>query len=115
MITHESQESQVIDTTYYNKKHFPFSVTLEEETHDMEIIIFFEESLTSGEKNLDKIKIENNELFRGECTDLGEQIQTCLESWFNDVFPEITYEETEGDYDNMFSIVWEYLEENDLT
>lgn len=114
MIDITTGEPQVAQTRQRMHKHFDIDVTVGKETHNLDINIYHNEDLDGSGPELDFIKIDTGQFDSvDEGTDMSNDISVYLEDWFNKVFPGLT-EETQTDFDEIFTAVWDYIESRDL-
>jgi hypothetical protein len=106
----------VSNTRNRMRKQFDIDVTIKEQSHNLDIKIFYEEDLDGDSPELDRIEIENNRIFFGEndTEDVGSRLHEALAEWFDTRYEEFSGGETEEEFDAIFSAVWEYLEEKGL-
>ena len=90
-------------------KEFDIDVTINDETHNLSIIVKSEEDKQGQDTNLIDIRVDNKTF--GICVgqDVGEKLHWHIESWFDDNYSEFKLEETEKDFDAIFEAVWEYM------
>lgn len=114
MIDMTTSEPQVIKTRTTMHKNFDIDVTNSNGTENLEIDIIHVEDVDGGNTELESIKVGKSRFEAGVGTDVGLNLHECLDSWFSHAFYELTEEDTKEDFDNIFSAVWEYIEEKDL-
>ena len=114
MIDITSGEAEVLSTRHMMEKKFDIDVTINKETHNLEITVRHEEEMDGSDTELAFIKIGKYSIpMVGEFEDMGEKINSCLDSWFSDTY-DLTATETEPDFDLIFEAIWEYVESKDL-
>ena len=116
MIDITTGDPEIIDTKNRMRKHFDIDVTVKEQSHNLDIKIFYEEDLDGDNPELDRIEIENNRMFFGEndTEDVGSLWNEALADWFDTKFASFGLEDSQKEFDEVFSTVWEYLEEKGL-
>jgi len=115
MIDITTGEPQVIESRQRMHKNFNIDVTIENETHNLDIDIYHTEDVDGSDTILDKITMSDFTFTVSTGTrDTGEEIHEHLENWFDNNFGHLEEKETEEEFDNIYSAVWEYIEEKDL-
>ena len=95
-------------------KKFDIDVTIKEETHYLNISIKSEEDKQGQDSELINIAIDIYNFSITEDEDLGEVLHGHLGRWFDDKYPKCPTKDSEEDFDNIFSAVWEYIEKKNL-
>ncbi len=114
MIDINTNDSRITEIRYTRHKHFEFIVTIEAETHNLNISIVSEEDKQGEDTELIHIKIEDNQFSVTEDEDTGEKLNGYLGVWFDSKYPLFSTNITREDFDNIFSVVWGYLEKKDF-
>lgn len=114
MIDITTSEPIVIGTRQTMHKNFDIDVTTGHGTDNLEIDIVHIEDNDGGNTELAHIKVGKSRFEAGVGLDVGLNLHECLGSWFSHAFYELTEEDTKEDFENIFSAVWEYIEEKDL-
>lgn len=110
-----SKEPTVIKTRQRMHKNFDIDVTINEETHNLEIDVFHTEDVDGGDTELVGIKISGFTFtVCGPQNDVGAELHNHLDAWFGNHFTELDAEDTEEDFANIFSAIWEYIESKNL-
>jgi len=114
MITTEDKvrPAEVKSTTYLMYQTFPFTVSLFGESHDLDVVIIYEEE--NEEYDLIGIKIDENSTSHfGRSSDVGEAIHTMIGDWFDDLFgiehPKPEDEEICKNIEEVFTHVWDFM------
>jgi len=114
MIDITKSQPLVVQTRQRMHKKFDIDVTIEKETHNLEIDIYHNEDLDGKDAELDFIKIDINQFDSiTDGSDMANDISVYLEDWFDKVFPQ-EGEEAEKDFNDIFDEVWSYIAEKDL-
>ena len=104
----------VVETRQRLKKHYDIDVTIDKETHNLEITIYHEEDLDGSRPQLKLVNIGGMQFDTIEDgTDVGNDISVYLEDWFDKSFP-AQQEETQKDFDDIFEAVWDYISSRNL-
>jgi len=115
MIDITINEPIVISSRQEIQKEFNIDVTIDGETHNLEINIFHTEDADGSNADFDKITMSNFTFTVSAGNgDVGLDISEHLESWFDNIFPDLEEKETKEDFNNIFGTVWEYIEEKGL-
>ncbi len=113
MIDITQSDPRVTKQRHSMLKEMSIDVTIGEETHTLEVKIRHEEDLQGEDKELVNIQLENTTIEVGSGEDAGEKIHSHLDDWFA-VFDGLGVEDTITEFDNIFTAIWEYLEEQYL-
>jgi hypothetical protein len=106
--------AKVVETRQRIHKHFSIDVTVNKETHNLEIDIWFEEDLDGSRPQLKLVKVGEMQFDTIEDgTDVANDLGVFIEDWFDKNFPGLT-EETQEDFEGIFSAVWDYIESRKL-
>jgi len=105
--------AEVVETRQRVHKHFSINVTINKETHNLEIDIWFKEDLDGSNPKLDSIKVGNSTFEQGVGLDVGLNLNECLDHWLNENY-DLTEAETRTEFDEIFSAVWDYIESRNL-
>lgn len=114
MIDVTSGESQVLETRQLMVKKFDIDVTINNETHNLEINVANNELLDGSDTNFEYLTVGIYTIRPKNNLDLGEELHNNLDDWFGDNFEELTVVDTKEEFDEIFSQIWDYIEEKDL-
>ena len=115
MIDVTTGEPQVIETRHKMHKNFDIDVTIGSETHNLEVDVWHYEDTDGYDAEISHIKFSGfNYNVCGPESDVGEELHNNLDAWFGNNFDELTEEDTKEDFDEIFSTLWEYIEEKGL-
>lgn len=114
MIDITTGEPRTTQIRYTILKEFDIDVTINNETHNLGIVVKSEEDKQGQDTELIEIRVENMTFEKGVGTDVGLNLTGHLGSWFDDKYPQCPVEDSKEDFDAIFEAVWEYIEEKDL-
>jgi hypothetical protein len=108
----------VVKSKVYNMEgSLNYSVTLENQTHCLELLVRFdEEDDNVCLRVLRAFKVGNKpeqEAWAEENSDFGEALSKALGEWLELTF-DLTYDDVEEKHQELFSEVWEKLEDENL-
>ena len=114
MIDINKSQPRITKIRYTCLKEFDIDVTINNETHNLGIVVKSEEDKQGQDTELIEIRVENMTFEVGKNEDVGEKLTGHLGRWFDEKYSEFKVEETKEDFDAIFEAVWEYIESKDL-
>ena len=114
MIDTTSGDATVMETRQLMNKTFDIDITINGETHNLEINVVHNELLDGSNTEFEYLTVGIYTIEKTDNLDLGEELHDNLDGWFGDNFTELTVKETEAEFDEIYSLVWEYIELKDL-
>ena len=114
MIDITKSEPKIIETRNSVSRIFPITVSICGETHDFEISIYHNEDAKGKNTKLEYMLIGTYHTWASECVDLGLRIHECMEMWFDDTFTVSEEKKTKEEFDELFEVIWEYIESKEL-
>ena len=95
-------------------KEMSIDITIGTETHTLEVYIRHKEDLQGEDKELVNVQIADTTIEFKNGEDVGAKINNELDDWFGTAFHELGAEDTEDEFADIFSAIWEYLEQQYL-
>jgi hypothetical protein len=89
-------------------------VIIGEETHNFDMTILSEEDKQGQDTELIEIRLSTQTFRVSVGQDVGAELHTAIDNWFDDKYPQCPVEDSKEDFDAIFEEVWEYIESKDL-
>jgi hypothetical protein len=114
MISINKTQPKITKIRYTCLKEFDIDVTINNETHNLGIVVKSEEDKQGQDTDLVAIRVENKSFGVCQGQDVGEKLSGHLGSWFDEKYPQCPVEDSKEDFDAIFEAVWEYLVAKDI-
>ena len=114
MIDISTNGTRVTKVRYTVLKEWDIEVTIEEETHTLNIKIVSEEDKQGEDTELVRMQVDDAISTVGEGEDVGEKLHNAIENWFSNNYEPYPVQYHGVESDNIFSAIWDYIEAKGL-
>lgn len=114
MIEVLTNDARVTQIRYTMLKEFDIDVTVDEETHNLNIKIVSEEDKQGEDTNLLRLHVDNSMFTVEKGEDIGEKLHNAIQEWFTSNYDPYPVKDYDEEFNSTFDTVWGYFKNKGL-